>query len=50
MLGFLSQKMLEPFEKHEDVKFGFNSELLNTLKKGTTLVEYRWSCSYTLCI
>ncbi|XP_008311718.1 putative arginine--tRNA ligase, mitochondrial [Cynoglossus semilaevis] len=36
----LVQKMLEPFEKHEDVKFGFNSELLNTLKKGTTLVEY----------
>ncbi|KAM4600753.1 putative arginine--tRNA ligase, mitochondrial isoform 1-T1 [Polymixia lowei] len=35
----LVQKMLEPFGK-EDNKFGLNSELLNTLKKGTTLVEY----------
>ncbi|KAG7509240.1 putative arginine-tRNA ligase, mitochondrial [Solea senegalensis] len=36
----LVEKMLEPFEKQEDVKFGLNSELLNQLKKGTTLVEY----------
>ncbi|XP_040919711.1 probable arginine--tRNA ligase, mitochondrial isoform X2 [Toxotes jaculatrix] len=36
----LVQKMLEPFGKQEDEKFGLNSELFNTLKKGTTLVEY----------
>uniref|UniRef100_A0A8C2ZA30 Probable arginine--tRNA ligase, mitochondrial n=1 Tax=Cyclopterus lumpus TaxID=8103 RepID=A0A8C2ZA30_CYCLU len=36
----LVQKMLEPFGKEEDDKFGLNSELFNTLKKGTTLVEY----------
>ncbi|XP_051264806.1 probable arginine--tRNA ligase, mitochondrial isoform X1 [Dicentrarchus labrax] len=36
----LVQKMLEPFGKEEDEKFGLNSELFNTLKKGTTLVEY----------
>ncbi|XP_042359534.1 probable arginine--tRNA ligase, mitochondrial [Plectropomus leopardus] len=36
----LVQKMLEPFGKEEDEKFGLNSELLNTLKRGTTLVEY----------
>ncbi|XP_033504612.2 putative arginine--tRNA ligase, mitochondrial [Epinephelus lanceolatus] len=36
----LVQKMLEPFGKQEDEKFGLNSELLNTLKRGTTLVEY----------
>ncbi|XP_034018308.1 probable arginine--tRNA ligase, mitochondrial [Thalassophryne amazonica] len=36
----LVQKMLEPFGKGEDEKFGLNSELFNTLKRGTTLVEY----------
>uniref|UniRef100_A0A8C9ZM26 Probable arginine--tRNA ligase, mitochondrial n=1 Tax=Sander lucioperca TaxID=283035 RepID=A0A8C9ZM26_SANLU len=36
----LVQKMLEPFGKEEDVKFGLTSELFNTLKRGTTLVEY----------
>ncbi|XP_068433312.1 probable arginine--tRNA ligase, mitochondrial isoform X2 [Clinocottus analis] len=36
----LVEKMLEPFGKEEDDKFGLNSELLNTLKRGTTLVEY----------
>ncbi|KAM3861583.1 putative arginine--tRNA ligase, mitochondrial [Diretmus argenteus] len=35
----LVQKMLEPFGK-KDHAFGLNSELLNTLKKGTTLVEF----------
>ena len=32
--------MLEPFGK-EGEKFGLDSELFNTLKRGTTLVEYR---------
>ncbi|KAM6906267.1 putative arginine--tRNA ligase, mitochondrial isoform 2-T2 [Lycodopsis pacificus] len=32
--------MLEPFGKDEDEKFALNSELFNTLKRGTTLVEY----------
>uniref|UniRef100_A0A667ZV22 Probable arginine--tRNA ligase, mitochondrial n=1 Tax=Myripristis murdjan TaxID=586833 RepID=A0A667ZV22_9TELE len=32
-------KMLEPFEK-EDNSFGLNSELFNTLQRGTTLVEF----------
>ncbi|XP_031717275.1 putative arginine--tRNA ligase, mitochondrial [Anarrhichthys ocellatus] len=36
----LVQKMLEPFGKDEDEKFVLNSELFNTLKRGTTLVEY----------
>ncbi|KAK9531363.1 hypothetical protein VZT92_010792 [Zoarces viviparus] len=36
----LVQKMLEPFGKDEDEKFALNSELFNTLKRGTTLVEY----------
>ncbi|XP_047430157.1 probable arginine--tRNA ligase, mitochondrial [Mugil cephalus] len=36
----LAQKLLEPFGKGEDDKFGLNSELFNSLKKGTTLVEY----------
>ncbi|XP_034755973.1 probable arginine--tRNA ligase, mitochondrial isoform X1 [Etheostoma cragini] len=36
----LVQKMLEPFGKEEDVKFGLTSELFNNLKRGTTLVEY----------
>ncbi|XP_071370894.1 probable arginine--tRNA ligase, mitochondrial [Centroberyx affinis] len=35
----LVEKMLEPFEK-EDNRFGLNSELFNTVKKGTTLVEF----------
>ncbi|CAL8314777.1 unnamed protein product [Lota lota] len=35
----LVEKMLEPFGE-EDAMFGFNSELLNTLKKGKTLVEF----------
>ena len=33
--------MLEPFGE-EDVMFGFNSELFNTVKKGKTLVEFRY--------
>lgn len=36
----LVQKMLEPFGKGEDEKFGLNSELFKDLKRGTTLVEY----------
>ncbi|XP_020483847.2 probable arginine--tRNA ligase, mitochondrial [Labrus bergylta] len=36
----LVQKMLELFGKDEDDKFGLNSELFNSLKRGTTLVEY----------
>uniref|UniRef100_A0A3Q4BKD0 Probable arginine--tRNA ligase, mitochondrial n=1 Tax=Mola mola TaxID=94237 RepID=A0A3Q4BKD0_MOLML len=32
--------MLEPIGKEQDEKFGLNSELLGTLKRGTTLVEY----------
>ncbi|XP_068564452.1 probable arginine--tRNA ligase, mitochondrial [Cebidichthys violaceus] len=36
----LVQKMLEPFGKDEDEKFALNSELFNSLKRGTTLVEY----------
>ncbi|XP_076612636.1 putative arginine--tRNA ligase, mitochondrial isoform X2 [Chaetodon auriga] len=36
----LAQKTLEPFGKGEDDKFGLNSELFKTLKRGTTLVEY----------
>uniref|UniRef100_UPI0037E98F90 probable arginine--tRNA ligase, mitochondrial n=1 Tax=Semicossyphus pulcher TaxID=241346 RepID=UPI0037E98F90 len=35
----LVQKMLEPFGE-ESEKFGLNSELFNTLNRGTTLVEY----------
>lgn len=37
---FLIQKLLEPFQKDGHCKFGLNSELLNTLQRGTTLVEY----------
>uniref|UniRef100_A0A7N6AWZ3 Probable arginine--tRNA ligase, mitochondrial n=1 Tax=Anabas testudineus TaxID=64144 RepID=A0A7N6AWZ3_ANATE len=33
-------KLLEPFGNGEDEKFGLNSELFDTLKRGTTLVEY----------
>lgn len=36
----LIQKLLEPFESENYQTFGLNSELLNTLKRGTTLVEY----------
>lgn len=36
----LAQKLLEPFGKGEDDKFGLNSELFLSLKRGTTLVEY----------
>ncbi|XP_026197255.1 probable arginine--tRNA ligase, mitochondrial [Anabas testudineus] len=36
----LVQKLLEPFGNGEDEKFGLNSELFDTLKRGTTLVEY----------
>lgn len=38
---YLFQKLLESFGNEEDDKFGLNSELLNTLTRGTTLVEYR---------
>uniref|UniRef100_A0A3B4AJQ7 Probable arginine--tRNA ligase, mitochondrial n=1 Tax=Periophthalmus magnuspinnatus TaxID=409849 RepID=A0A3B4AJQ7_9GOBI len=33
-------KVLEPFESDTDTAFGLNSELLNRLNRGTTLVEY----------
>ncbi|XP_041660659.1 probable arginine--tRNA ligase, mitochondrial [Cheilinus undulatus] len=36
----LVQKVLEPFGKGENEKFGLNSELFKTLHRGTTLVEY----------
>lgn len=36
----LIQKLLEPFESEDHPTFGLNSELLNTLKRGTTLVEF----------
>lgn len=36
----LMQKLLEPFEREGHETFGLNSELLNTLRRGTTLVEY----------
>ncbi|KAK2856055.1 hypothetical protein Q5P01_004790 [Channa striata] len=36
----LVQKLLEPFGKGEDEKFGLSSELFHTLKRGTTVVEY----------
>ncbi|XP_070843339.1 probable arginine--tRNA ligase, mitochondrial [Chaetodon trifascialis] len=36
----LAQKTLEPFGKGQDDKFGLNSELFKTLKRGTTLVEF----------
>ncbi|KAF3703015.1 putative arginine--tRNA ligase, mitochondrial [Channa argus] len=36
----LVQKLLEPFGKGEDEKFGLSSDLFDTLKRGTTLVEY----------
>nr|XP_020459667.1 probable arginine--tRNA ligase, mitochondrial isoform X2 [Monopterus albus] len=36
----LVQKLLEPFEKGKGEKFGLNSELFDTFKRGTTLVEY----------
>uniref|UniRef100_G3NZX2 Probable arginine--tRNA ligase, mitochondrial n=1 Tax=Gasterosteus aculeatus aculeatus TaxID=481459 RepID=G3NZX2_GASAC len=36
----LVQKVLESFGKEEEGQFGLNSELLNTLTRGTTLVEY----------
>ncbi|XP_030577371.1 putative arginine--tRNA ligase, mitochondrial [Archocentrus centrarchus] len=38
--NLLAQKLLEPFGNGEDDKFGLNSELFNTLTRGTTLVEY----------
>uniref|UniRef100_A0A3P9HV49 Probable arginine--tRNA ligase, mitochondrial n=1 Tax=Oryzias latipes TaxID=8090 RepID=A0A3P9HV49_ORYLA len=36
----LFQKVLEPFGKGEDDKYGLSSDLLTSLKRGTTLVEY----------
>uniref|UniRef100_A0A1A8J3V6 Probable arginine--tRNA ligase, mitochondrial n=1 Tax=Nothobranchius kuhntae TaxID=321403 RepID=A0A1A8J3V6_NOTKU len=36
----LAEKVLEPFAKGDDDNFGLNSELLNSLPRGTTLVEY----------
>ncbi|KAM9704187.1 putative arginine--tRNA ligase, mitochondrial [Menidia menidia] len=36
----LAEKLLEPFGRVGDDTFGLNSELLKTLKRGTTLVEY----------
>ena len=40
--------MLEPLENQDDTKFGLDSELLNNLKRGTTLVEYRFVFVYFL--
>ncbi|XP_004083463.1 probable arginine--tRNA ligase, mitochondrial [Oryzias latipes] len=36
----LAEKVLEPFGKGEDDKYGLSSDLLTSLKRGTTLVEY----------
>ncbi|KAI3363682.1 hypothetical protein L3Q82_001306 [Scortum barcoo] len=36
----LVQKLLEPLGRDGDEKFGLNSELFNTIKRGTTLIEY----------
>ncbi|KAM4522818.1 putative arginine--tRNA ligase, mitochondrial isoform 2-T2 [Odontesthes bonariensis] len=36
----LAEKLLEPFGKGGGDTFGLDSELFNTLKRGTTLVEY----------
>nr|XP_057912910.1 probable arginine--tRNA ligase, mitochondrial isoform X2 [Doryrhamphus excisus] len=36
----LAQKILEPFATGENNKFGLNSELLKSLKRGITVVEY----------
>ncbi|XP_061609968.1 probable arginine--tRNA ligase, mitochondrial isoform X1 [Phyllopteryx taeniolatus] len=36
----LAQKILEPFGTEHQGKIGLHSELLNSLQKGTTLVEY----------
>ncbi|XP_068198172.1 probable arginine--tRNA ligase, mitochondrial isoform X2 [Antennarius striatus] len=36
----LVQNMLEPLGKGEDEKYGMDSDLLNSLKRGTVLVEY----------
>ncbi|KAG7239710.1 hypothetical protein INR49_028646 [Caranx melampygus] len=36
----LVQKLLEPVGTQEDERFGLNSELFSTLKRGTTLIEY----------
>ncbi|XP_037541111.1 probable arginine--tRNA ligase, mitochondrial [Nematolebias whitei] len=38
--SLLAEKLLEPFGKGKDDQFELNSELFNSLKRGTTLVEY----------
>lgn len=43
---FLLQKILEPFATGHRDKIGLHSELFDSLKKGTTLVEYRYVFQY----
>ncbi|XP_015224838.1 PREDICTED: probable arginine--tRNA ligase, mitochondrial [Cyprinodon variegatus] len=38
--SLLAEKLLEPFAEDESHNFGLNSKLLDTLKRGTTLVEF----------
>ncbi|KAM4713286.1 putative arginine--tRNA ligase, mitochondrial isoform 1-T1 [Anableps anableps] len=38
--SLLAEKLLEPFGKGENDNFGLNSELFDTLKRGTILVEF----------
>ncbi|XP_032441564.1 putative arginine--tRNA ligase, mitochondrial isoform X1 [Xiphophorus hellerii] len=38
--SLLAEKLLEPFGKGENNNFGLNSELFETLKRGTILVEF----------
>ncbi|MEQ2312200.1 hypothetical protein AMECASPLE_028366 [Ameca splendens] len=38
--SLLAEKLLEPFGKGEGFNFGLNSELFDTSKRGTTLVEF----------
>ncbi|XP_027896411.1 putative arginine--tRNA ligase, mitochondrial isoform X2 [Xiphophorus couchianus] len=38
--SLLAEKLLEPFGKGESNNFGLNSELFETLKRGTILVEF----------
>ncbi|XP_038123542.1 probable arginine--tRNA ligase, mitochondrial [Cyprinodon tularosa] len=38
--SLLAEKLLEPFAEGESHNFGLNSKLLDTLKRGTTLVEF----------
>uniref|UniRef100_A0A3Q2R1X1 Probable arginine--tRNA ligase, mitochondrial n=1 Tax=Fundulus heteroclitus TaxID=8078 RepID=A0A3Q2R1X1_FUNHE len=38
--SLLAEKLLEPFGKGEHYEFGLNSKLFDSLKRGTTLVEF----------